>query len=111
MLGLQLSPKRFTINTNTSLGLKPQSQPQPADLKAMKMPKTGDVPGGPVVGTSPSSAGGVRSIPGRGAKIPHASRPKNQNIKQKQYCNKFNKNFKNGPHQKKKILKKNLKRM
>ena len=27
---------------------------------------------------------------------------KNQNIKQKQYCNKFNKNFKNGPHQKKK---------
>ena len=26
---------------------------------------------------------------------------KNQNIKQKQYCNKFNKDFKNGPHQKK----------
>ena len=25
----------------------------------------------------------------------------NQNIKQKQYCNKFNKDFKNGPHQKK----------
>ena len=33
--------------------------------------------------------------------------PRNQNIKQKQYCNKFNKDFKNGPHQgekKKKIL-------
>ena len=25
---------------------------------------------------------------------------KKQNIKQKQYCNKFNKEFKNGPHQK-----------
>ena len=48
-----------------------------------------------------STAGGEGSIPGRGAKIPHASWPKNQNIKkQKQYCNKFNKDFKNGPHQK-----------
>ena len=27
-----------------------------------------------------------------------------QNIKQKQYCNKLNKDFKNGPHQKKKKL-------
>ena len=35
-----------------------------------------------------------------GAKIPHASQPKNQNTKQKQYCNKFNKDFENGPHQK-----------
>ena len=26
---------------------------------------------------------------------------KTQNIKQKQYCNKFNKDFKNGPHSKK----------
>ena len=34
--------------------------------------------------TSPSNAGGVGSIPGRGAKIPHASWPNNQNIKQKQ---------------------------
>ena len=52
-----------------------------------------DFPGGPVVKTSPSNAGVVGSIPGWGAKIPHASRPKNQNIKQKQYCNKFNKDF------------------
>ena len=50
-----------------------------------------DFPGSPVVKTSPSNAGGAGSIPGQGAKIPHASRPKNQNIKQKQYCNKFNK--------------------
>ena len=54
-----------------------------------------------MVKTSPSSAGGVGLIPGQGAKIPRASGPKNQNIKQKQYGNKFNKDFKNGPHQKK----------
>ena len=33
------------------------------------------------------------------AGIPHASQPKNQNIKQKQYCSKFNKDFLKGPHQ------------
>ena len=33
----------------------------------------------------------------RGAKILHASGPKNQSIKQKQYCSKFNKAVKNGP--------------
>ena len=56
--------------------------------------------------TSLSIAGGAGLISGRGAKIPHASWPKNQNIKQKQYCNKFNKDFKNGPHQKNKQTKK-----
>ena len=35
-----------------------------------------DFPGGPLVKTSPSNAGGVGSIPGQGAKIPHASQPK-----------------------------------
>ena len=48
--------------------------------------------------------GGAGSIPGQGAKIPHTVGPKNQNIKQKQYCNKFNKDFKNGPCQKKKKI-------
>ena len=52
----------------------------------------------------PSNAGGVGLIPGQWAKIPHVSQPKKkkpkQNIKQKQYCNKFNKDFKNGPHRK-----------
>ena len=57
-----------------------------------------DSPGGPVVKTLPSHAGGVGSRPGWGAKIAYASQPKNQNLKQKQYCNKFNKDFKNGPH-------------
>ena len=59
----------------------------------------GDFPGGPVVETSLSSAGGAGSIPGRGAKIPHTSWPKNQNLKkkkkkQKQYCNKLNEDLK-----------------
>ena len=54
-----------------------------------------------MVKTSPSNAGGAGSIPCLGAKIPHASRPKTQDIKQKQYRNKFNKDFKNGPRQKK----------
>ena len=33
-----------------------------------------------MVGTSPSNAGGVGSVPGQGADIPHASGPKTQNI-------------------------------
>ena len=43
------------------------------------------------------------SIPGGGAKIPHASWPKNQNIKQKQFCNTVNKHLKKKVHQKKKF--------
>ena len=65
-----------------------------------------------VVKTLPSSTGGSGLIPDQVTKIPHASRPKAQNIKQKQYCNRFNKGFKNGPHQKKnknkKIFKKKM---
>ena len=57
-----------------------------------------DFPGGPVVKTSPSNAGGAGLIPDQEAKIPYALWPRNQNIKQKQYCKKFNKDFKNGPH-------------
>ena len=44
------------------------------------------------------NAGGLGSISGQGAKIPHASWPKN--TEQKQYFNKFNNDFKNGPQQK-----------
>ena len=65
------------------------------------------IPWGLVVKTSPSKAGDVCSIPGQGAKIPHALWPKKQKIKQKQ--NKFNKDIKNGPHINLKILKKNKK--
>ena len=41
-------------------------------------------------------------IPNQDAKIPHALQSKDQNIKHKQCCNRFNKDFKNGPHQNKK---------
>ena len=54
-----------------------------------------------MVKTSLSNAGCAGSIPGQGAKIPHASWPKKQSIKQKKYCNKFNKDFENSPHKKK----------
>ena len=47
-----------------------------------------------MVKTLPSKAGGAGLIPGRGTKIPHVSGPKKQNIKQKQNCNTFSKNFK-----------------
>ena len=40
-----------------------------------------------------SSAGAAGWIPSQGAKILHASQPKNQNIKQKLYCNKFNRHL------------------
>ena len=56
-----------------------------------------------MVKTLPSNAEDVSLIPGGGAKIPHVLGPKNQNVK----CNKFNKDFKNGPHQKN-LLKKDL---
>ena len=55
-----------------------------------------------MVKISPSNAGGEGSIPGWGAKIPYALQPKNQSIQQKQCCNKFSKDFKNGPRLKKK---------
>ena len=48
----------------------------------------GDFPGSPEVKTSLYNVGGMSSIPGLGTKIPHAFGPKNQNIRQKQHCNK-----------------------
>ena len=53
----------------------------------------GNFPGIPVVKTSPSSSGSVGSFPDQEARILHALWPENQNIKEKQYCNKFNKDF------------------
>ena len=47
-----------------------------------------------MVKTSPSNAGGAGSVLGREAKIPQAWRSKNQNVEQKQRCNKFNKDLK-----------------
>ena len=56
-----------------------------------------------MVKTLPSKAGNVSLIPVPGAKIPHASQltKKKQKRKQKQFCNKSNKEFRKSPHQKK----------
>ena len=43
--------------------------------------RLGDFPGGPVVKTPASIAGGIGSIPGLGTKIPHAVRPKRKRKK------------------------------
>ena len=72
-----------------------------ADKYINKNQYTGDFPGCPVVETLPSKAGGVGQTSGQEAKIPHASHPKKRNMKQRQYCNKFNKDFFNGPSEKK----------
>ena len=53
-----------------------------------------DFPGGPVVKTSPSKAGGMGLIPGQGANIAHARTQTTEAI----LCNKFSKHFTDGPH-------------
>ena len=62
---------------------------------------------GPVGKTSPSSVGDVGLVPGR---EPRSHMPHGQESwpKQKQYCKKFNKDFKNGPHPNKQTNKKLL---
>lgn len=63
----------------------------------------------PLVKTSPANAGGAGSVPGWGAN-PNSTcltakgkkKKTSQNTKQKQCCNKFNRDFKNGPRQKNK---------
>ena len=67
----------------------------------------GDLPGGPEAKTLPCNAGGAVLIPGWGSWDPSGLAAKSQSMKRKQYGNTFNKDFKNGPHQKKK---KNLKK-
>ena len=57
------------------------------------VPVGSDFPGGLMGKTWPSNAGSIGFTPGQGAKTSHVSWPKNQNIKQKQYCNKFKKDF------------------
>ena len=61
-----------------------------------------------MVKTSPSRAEGVSSIPGLGSQDPTWLVAKNQNIKQKRCCDKFNKDFKNGPQQQKKKTRKTV---
>ena len=56
-----------------------------------------DLPGTPGVKNFTFQCRGASSIHDEAVKIPHVSWPKKQTIKQKQYCNKFNKDFKNWP--------------
>lgn len=55
---------------------------------------------GPVVKTLPFNAMGASMIPGWRVRILHTlqAKKKKKNTKQKQYCNKFNKDFKIYPH-------------
>ena len=64
---------------------------------SLKIP-SGNFPGGQVVKTSPSNAGGKGSIPLRGAKIFHASWPKHQDIKRSNILTNSIKTFKNRVH-------------
>ena len=61
-----------------------------------------------MVKTSHSNADGMGWSPGRRTKVSYSSGSKSQNIKQKQYCNKINKDFKNDPHQKKNVFLKDV---
>ena len=61
-----------------------------------------------MVKTLPSNPRGAGSTPGRGAKISQAAWPKIQNIRQKQYFNRFNKDFSNDPLKKKIFRKETL---
>ena len=53
-----------------------------------------DFPRGPLVKTLPFNAGGAGSIPAWKARSHLACGQKKQSIKQKQYCNKLNEDFK-----------------
>ena len=65
-------------------------------LQLLKILQFRDFPGGPVVKTLSTNAGGAGSVLGWGADIRHALWPKNQ--KHKWYCKKFKTDFKNDPH-------------
>ena len=58
-----------------------------------------------MIKTSPSNAAGAALNSVRGVQIPHTSWLRNQNMKHKQYCNKFNKDYKKWPASKEIIFK------
>ena len=69
------------------------------------------VPGGPVVKTSPSNVGAMlqsvlQSLI-REQRLYMPPGQKKRNIKERQHCNKFNNDFKNGPYPQKNLKKKN----
>ena len=74
-------------------------------LSVLKCHTNWDFPGGPVVKTLPSSAGGVGLIPGQGAKIPQASWPKSNVNSRSNIVTNSTKTFKMVHIKKKKSLK------
>ena len=97
----QWEPVSLLYSTHDSLQKKKLENKTAAVLQGkLRILESRDFPGGPVVKSSPSSAGDARLIPGWKAKNPHAlwlkkkkKKNKIQNIKQKQHCNKLNKDF------------------
>ena len=69
-----------------------------------------DFAGRPVVKTFLSNEGIAGSVPGWKIRshMPLNQKKKKKKEKKKQYCNKFNKDFKNGPHQQKSSKKKKV---
>ena len=85
--------------THTQMG-EPKAWVQKTGGNSTTKFESGGFPGGSVGKTLPSNAEVAGSLSGQGAKTPHAKKKtkknlvaKNQKIKQKQYCNKFNKDF------------------
>ena len=90
---LKFSPGQYRCKNSPEIYLDPGPQDlltQVKNDKVHKDMKYRDFHGGPVVKTWPSNARVMGLIPDCRANIPHDSWPKNQNIKQKQYFNKFN---------------------
>ena len=81
-------PSKTVVPCLRSSACAEESQERRTDSKETVRTEAGDFPGCPLIKTSPSNAKSMGSIPGRGSRIPRASQPKNQNIKQKQYCKK-----------------------
>ena len=82
--GLQcMKPQRIRHNwvTKYRQSYNDKSYDKLTLLKCLIIKEWGDFLVSPVVKTLPSSAEGVGSIPGWGAKITHASQSKSQNIK------------------------------
>ena len=75
-----LHPRQCFQGTEGCLG---DTVPSGKENHSWKTTYTWNFPGSPVVKISPSYVGSVGSVPAWGFKMPHASQPKNQSIKQK----------------------------
>ena len=72
--------ERLSLNSKESCALYFRIWTSCQVVNGNKIRTCRDFPGGPVVTALPSRAGGVDSVPGQGAGIPHASWLRNRNI-------------------------------